>query len=483
MKCTVLDEKKKVFGLYAEIRFRENIPASRFVLENGKEILEIQSPKQTEMNMRKFFLLIRSAVMFARHHRRKRILFSWNDVKELFLGEKKDEFYLAKQCVINAVMADYQFVRYKTPPKEGWSFLEEVLIRVSNESLSEVSKGVRDGNTIALEVNACRELANMPGGDMTPKILARAAKDAVRKLPISVSVLDEVKMKKLGMGGVLGVAKGSKEKPAFIILEYRYGGSKEKPVVLVGKGVTFDTGGIDIKMYPYALDMNMDMSGGAAVIHVIAAVAKLGIRKNIIGLIPAVENMPSGESYRPGDVLRTLSGKTIEVLNTDAEGRIILADALCYAKKFDPELVIDIATLTGSAMVALGQRTSGLYTPCDEVANSLVASGEKIGDYIWRMPLWEEYEADIQGRIADVANVATKGEERYGGSITAAAFLWQFAKDFPKWAHIDMAPRMTAVHDEYLAKGAVGSPVRLLVEFLERDAQRGAVKKSAKIEK
>ncbi len=233
--------------------------------------------------------------------------------------------------------------------------------------------------------------------------------------------------------------------------------------MLVGKGVTFDTGGINLKPSDAILGMNMDMSGGAAVIHTISLAARLKLKRNIVVLVPAVENMPSGSSYRPGDVLRSMSGKTIEVLNTDAEGRIILADALTYAKRYRPKLVVDVATLTGAAVVALGERASALFTRDVDLEQKFRGWGEVSGDYVWPLPLWEEYENEIKGTFGDWANV---GNTRWGGAITAAIFLAQFAEEYP-WVHLDIAPRMTAVSDEHLAKGAAGAPIRLLIKMLE----------------
>ena len=250
-----------------------------------------------------------------------------------------------------------------------------------------------------------------------------------------------------------------------ILMEY-FGDKKgEAPVVLVGKGVTFDTGGINLKPGDSMLGMNMDMSGGAAVIHALAAAARLKVKKNIVVLVPAVENMPSGTSYRPGDILRSMSGKTIQVDNTDAEGRIILADALTYAKRYDPALVVDVATLTGAAVVALGERASALFTQDRDLEQRFRELGETSGDYVWPLPLWDEYDAEIKGTFGDVSNL---GKTRWGGAITAAAFLKQCADGYP-WVHLDIAPRMTAVEGEYLAKGAAGAPVRLLVKLLEGD--------------
>ena len=218
------------------------------------------------------------------------------------------------------------------------------------------------------------------------------------------------------------------------------------------------------------LGMNMDMSGGAAVIHTLALVARLKLKKNIVALVPAVENSPSGHAYRPGDVLESMSGKTIEVLNTDAEGRLILADALTYAKRYNPSLTVDVATLTGAMVMALGQECSGIFTKDDELANFASECGEKSGDYVWRMPLWEEYEPYVRAYVGDIANLAHRGpvSSEGGGSITAATFLYEFAKDLPgSWMHIDMASRMTATSQENLAYGAVGAPVRLLLKLVE----------------
>src|SRR3989344_1418910 len=260
------------------------------------------------------------------------------------------------------LLADYEFTKYLSKPKEGWSFISELAIvgKVSKE----FKDGTERGKIIAGEVNMTRELANTPGGDMTPKILADAARTAVKGLAnTKVTVLGKREMEKLGMGAVLGVSAGSTHEPQFIVVEY-FGSEVDstrsarspqpaQPIVLVGKGVTFDTGGLNIKTEDHMYSMHLDMSGGAAVIHAVALAAKLGLKKNVVALVPAVENMPGGNSYRPGDILRSLSGKTIEVLNTDAEGRVILAYALPYAKRYNPKLVVDVATLTGAAVVAL----------------------------------------------------------------------------------------------------------------------------------
>jgi leucyl aminopeptidase len=302
---------------------------------------------------------------------------------------------------------------------------------------------------------------------MTPQILAQKAREAVKGMPVKVTVLGEKEMEKLKMNAILSVGRGSDEESKFIIMEYLKGKKGEKPIVLVGKGVTFDSGGLNLKPSSAMNGMNMDMSGGAAVIHTMALVAKMKLKKNVIGLIPSVENFVSGKSYRPGDVIRSMSGKTIEVLNTDAEGRIILADALTYAQKYNPKVVIDIATLTGAVIVALGERMSGLFSDDNELCQKLEKIGEATGDYMWRLPMWEEYEQEIKGSLGDYTNIHNK-DSRYGGATYGAIFLKQFIKDY-KWAHIDMAPRMTSMAGEYLAPGALGTPVRALFKFCEEN--------------
>lgn len=265
----------------------------------------------------------------------------------------------------------------------------------------------------------------------------------------------------------MAVGKGSREESKFIIVEYSGGKKNEPPIVLVGKGVTFDSGGIDTKPAPHALDMMMDMSGGAAVLTATLIASKLDVKKNIIALVPAVENMPSGESFRPGDVITMMDGTTVEIGHTDAEGRLILADAISYAKRYKPSVVIDVATLTGAASVALGERATALFSQNDKLAQTLLTAGEVTGDSAWRLPLWDDYKSEIVGNVADIANVRTKGSGGVGGAITAATFVSHFAKKIPAFAHLDMAPTMTAVFDEQLAKGAKGAPVRLLVEALK----------------
>jgi len=408
----------------------------------------------------KALLSVRRAVEAGRRERATNLAFNLSD----FLASdfKHLPELLAELLATQAEMANFEFVKYKTPPKEGWFFVRKITI-VSNRNSVKINVALHRGRIVGEEINNARSLSNTPGGDMTPNKLAAAARTAGRRAGFKTKILGETQMKKLRMGGILGVAKGSSEKPHFIIMEYRGASMKSAPTILIGKGVTFDTGGLNLKLGDNLNEMHMDMSAGASVIHILSAVARLKLKINLVGLVPAVENMPSGSSYRPGDLLKTMSGKTVEVLNTDAEGRIILADALTYAQKFyKPKLVIDLATLTGASVSALGQRASAVFSADESLIFELRSAGELTGDRVWPLPLWEEYEDEIKGTFGDLANV---GKTRYGGAIQGAVFLWQFIKDKP-WAHIDIAPRMTSFEGEYLAKGAVGAGVGLLLRFL-----------------
>lgn len=466
MKITFINSLKEV---KKEMLFVSVGPKNKDEIEkeNGKKTLYLKCDEVEKMNLRKFFLLVRKMIIMAKSTKAEKITFDFNDFK--FKNVNISDIALAEIIGSQLDFANYEFVEYKTPTKEGFSFIKEIIILGTNKK---TEKAILKGQTIAEEVNKTRTLSNTPGGDMTPQILAQKAKEAVKGLPVKITMLGEKEMEKQNMKAILSVGRGSDEESKFIIMEY-FGGKKgEKPIVLVGKGVTFDTGGINLKPSNGLLGMNMDMSGGASVIHTIALVAKMKLKKNVIGLIPSVENMPSGKSYRPGDVIRSMSGKTIEVLNTDAEGRIILADALTYSQKYNPEVVIDIATLTGAAVVALGERASAIFTDDDNLSKIMEKIGEETGDYVWRLPLWEEYENDIKGTLGDWTNVHNK-DSRYGGAILAAVFLHQFIKGKvgdekdPKWIHIDMAPRMTAMAEENLAQGALGTGVRLLYKFIE----------------
>lgn len=437
--------------------------ATKFIERAGVASLEVGIGKEKNLNRRKLVILFRKIVSVAKQNKLKNISVSWNELKGAS-DPAIDDAWIAATASCAFEMANFEFNQYKTAPSEGWSDVESIEVVGLPSSLS---SALAAGQQIAQEVNATRILANTPGGDMTPATLAQAAQKAAEGTRASVSVLSKAEIEKLGMGAVMGIAKGSIEEPKFIVVEYWGAPKDKKPVVLVGKGVTFDTGGLNIKTGDSMYEMHMDMSGGAAVIHSTILAAKMGLKANVVALVPAVENAPGTNAVRPGDILRSYSGKTIEVLNTDAEGRVIMADAISYAKKYNPEIIIDVATLTGAALTALGLQASAIMSNDQALENLLREKGEESGDYVWPFPLWEEYEEMTKGHFGDVPNISTAGNSRYGGVIAGGMFLWQFAKDLEvPWAHIDMAPRMTSTPGEQLAPGAVGAPVRLLFSVI-----------------
>lgn len=421
--------------------------------------------KQAELTEKKYRLFLRRAVRELKGVKIKRADIALAPFAHLAAPER-----LAEVAAIELCIADFVFNKYKEIPKKGWPTITALRLAIPHKpnQKSRITSAIRAGMIIGTETNAARTLANTPGGDMTPTMLAKEAMNVAAQIPgLTCKVLGEADIEILGMGALAGVARGSTEPPQFIVLEYRPETYHGKPLVLVGKGITFDTGGLNLKPNSSILDMHLDMSGGAAVIHALAAIAKLKIPLHVVGLVPAAENMPSGQSYRPGDILKAMNGKTIEVIDTDAEGRLVLADALVYAKKFDPLFVIDIATLTGAAMVALGTRMSALFTARSEDEVTLRTLGDVSGDYLWPLPLVDEVAEDLRGTFADVANIL---RIRYGDAIVGAVFLKQFV-DYP-WAHIDMAPTMTSVESDKLAKGAKGTGVRLFVELARHFARK-----------
>lgn len=450
---------------------------TKLVREGGVETLEIRIKKQSDINRRKLRILCRQIIQVAKQQKIKKVAIQWDRTNFTPLaGTPYHE--LAVDIAAAFEMANYEPTTYKTKPKDGWRAVDEVLLCGDIDALDPKGRdGYKKGQLIGQQVNACRELCNMPGGDMTPKVLASAAKAAVKGTAAKVKIFGRADMQKLGMGAVLGIAKGSAEEPKFIIIEY-WGAGKlhklqrsdlRKPIVLVGKGVTFDTGGLQIKPGDHMYEMHMDMSGGAAVIHTVALAAKLKLKRNIVALVPAVENAPGQNAVRPGDILKSLSGKTIEILHTDAEGRVILADAITYAKRYEPRAVVDVATLTGASLTALGVQASAFMFNQDEVVPTIMEYAEASGDYMWPFPSWEEYEDMTKGTFGDVPNISTAGNSRYGGVIAGGMFLKEFAKDLKcLWIHVDMAPRMTSAPNEHLAKGAAGAPVRFLLEFIEK---------------
>lgn len=461
MKITTITKKLKTLPKgYVHLVLIEK-GSNHLVLKDGVTELHIVSGKFKDITPRTFRIFVRKIVKAAKRLGVKKLSIELEQEKFPELTKQTEDWFYSTFAE-NVLLADYGFNIYKSKkPKKS---LTEILL---TKKLSKKAKeGLRRGQIVAESANLARDIANTPGGDMTPDLLAKRAQKAILGTKATVKILNVSQIKKLKMGGLLGVGKGAKDKPKFIILEY-YGTKKsEKPIVFVGKGITFDTGGLQIKPGMAMYEMHMDMSGGSAVIGAVRAIAKLRLKKNVIGLIPAAENAVSDEAVRPGDVLTMMSGKTVDVLHTDAEGRLVLADGLHYAKRYNPKLVVDIATLTGAAIVAVGNHSHVIMTKDRKLEDKLRDLGEESGDYVTPLPLWDEYKQYIKGVHGDISNISSN-DSRYGGAINAGIFLSHFT-DKMKWVHIDMAPRMTASRGDMLARGATGEPVRLLVKIAEK---------------
>ncbi|RMG74014.1 MAG: leucyl aminopeptidase [Nitrospirae bacterium] len=352
-------------------------------------------------------------------------------------------------------LSTYSFSRYLSD-KEPYS----PTVTVSGIKAG-LKKQIPEIKAITDSVHLARDLVNTPSNELTPEKLASRARQLGTK-NIKVKVLTERQIEKEGMGAYLAVSRGSKNPPRFIVIEYR--GGKKGPVVFIGKSITFDSGGISIKPSSGMEKMKYDMAGGAAVLSAVSAAAKLSLPVHIIGILPAAENMPGGNATRPGDIVSTLSGKTIEIANTDAEGRLALADAIEYAKRYDPDFIVDIATLTGACSVALGNEAAAAMSNSEELIKRAVRASEQTGEKLWPMPLYEEYRDYLKSDVADIRNVST---DRSGSLVTAACFLKDFVEDVP-WLHIDIASVAWTDRDRpYIPKGATGFGVRLLIQLLK----------------
>ncbi len=393
-------------------------------------------------------------------------------------GSAKNQGPAAGAVTEGSLLALYHFDHYKSE-KDGDdapSRIAEITLLCDGKAQVNAGKTAVDkARTLAEAVCLTRDLILHPSNRATPSFLAQNAKKIAKAAKVTCKVLGEKEMKKLGMGSFLGVSKGSHEPPAFIILEYAGGKKSDPPVVIVGKAVTFDTGGISLKPPANMDEMKMDMSGGAVTLGTIQAAAGLKLPINVVGLVPATENMPGGSATKPGDILTSMSGKTIEVLNTDAEGRLILADALTYAARYKPRALIDLATLTGAVIMALGHYAAAVMGNDDDLIEKLTESGEETGERVWRLPLWDEHDKAVKGNIADLKNIAAPGVG--AGTTMGAAFLKPFAGEGP-WTHIDIAGTSWSGEDKpYTPKGASGFGVRLLTHFLEREAHAAKPKR------
>jgi leucyl aminopeptidase len=379
-------------------------------------------------------------------------------LEDLSVGAKDAE-WTARQVAEILIASQDRADSLKSKPAEPSFVLAKVTLSVSKADASSANKGVKTGQAIASGVSLARTLGNLPGNICTPTYLAIEAKKLARgQTSLSVKVLEEKAMQELGMGSLLSVSAGSDQPAKLIILEYKGGNKKDAPIALVGKGITFDTGGISLKPGANMDEMKYDMCGAASVLGTFKALIELQPAMNVVGVIAASENMPNGNATKPGDIVTSMSGQTIEILNTDAEGRLVLCDALTYTERFKPKAVIDIATLTGACVVALGNHASGLFSNNEALAQAILKAGQSAHDRAWQMPLWDDYQKQLDSNFADIANIGGPA----GGSITAACFLSRFTKKFA-WAHLDIAGTAWL---SGAAKGATGRPVPLLVQYL-----------------
>jgi leucyl aminopeptidase len=387
------------------------------------------------------------------------------------LSEHMGDYYAGLAAVEAAVLAAWDFRELKTQAEDAAprAVLDRMtLIAHADEELSELERAAHHGCITARAANIARDLQQRPGNVATPSFVADRARRIADRFGLGMTVLDREQMREEGMHALLAVAQGTQEEPRFLALEYRGGAKDAAPVVLVGKGVTFDSGGISIKPSERMEDMKYDMSGAAAVIGAMHAVAELELHINVVALVPLTENLPSGAALKPGDVINSHFGKSIEVINTDAEGRLILADALSYARRYKPAAIVDCATLTGACVIALGHHAIGLMGNNGRLIDEVRAAGQRTGERCWPLPLWDEYREQIDSTIADVKNSGG----RAAGAITAGWFLKEFVREDQPWVHLDIAG--TAYREEaapYLRKGAAGVPTRLLIDWVRARAE------------
>lgn len=372
---------------------------------------------------------------------------------------KRDVGWKIRQAVLAVQETVYRFDRLKSKKDEVRRPLRKLTFCVSRRNeLAAAEAALAEGLAIAAGAELAKNLGNLPGNICTPTYLADQARQLAKSHGLGVDVLDRIDMEKLGMNTLLSVARGSREAPKFIVLRHVGGASGTKPTVLVGKGVTFDSGGISLKPGLEMDEMKYDMCGAASVMGTLMAAALMKLPLNVIGVIPTTENMPGGAATKPGDVVTSMSGQTVEILNTDAEGRLILCDALTYVERFDPDCVVDIATLTGACVIALGHVASGLLANNEGLARELLDAGDDAYDRAWQLPLWDDYQEQLKSNFADMANIGG----RPAGTITAACFLARFTEKY-RWAHLDIAGTAWRSGKE---KGATGRPVPLLTHFL-----------------
>lgn len=378
---------------------------------------------------------------------------------EISVGERDIE-WKSRQTIVEAMNSGYRFTQHKSkPPKVSNTLKKWILLCNSDKDTKAAKAGSKQAQAISAGCDLARDLGNLAPNVCTPTYLATQAKGLQKKYTkLKTTVLDEAQMKKLGMGSLLSVSQGSRQPAKLICMEYSGAAKSQKPVVFVGKGITFDTGGISLKPGATMDEMKYDMCGAASVFGAMRACVELELKCNLVCIVPAAENMPDGDASRPGDIVTTMSGQTVEILNTDAEGRLVLCDALTWAEKFKPAAVVDVATLTGACIVALGHVASALMANNEDLAQQLLDAGENSGDRSWQLPMWDEYQPLLDSNFADIANIGG----RAAGSVTAACFLSRFTKAYP-WAHLDIAG---VAWLSGKSKGATGRPVPLLMQYL-----------------
>ena len=420
-------------------------------------VLLVGLGKPNELNTKRFQDIVRATTRALQATAAKDAVLYLTDWP--LLNKAHDDSWRITQATLIADEADYRFDRLKSKPEKTGCALAKIHFGLSDDKqTSALKKILAQAVAMAQGVKLAKDLGNLPGNICTPTYLADQAKTLAKTHKLKATILEEKDMHKLGMHSLLSVTRGSRQPAKLITLEYRGADKKQKPIVLVGKGITFDSGGISLKPGADMDEMKYDMCGAASVLGTLQAIAEMGLKLNVIGVIPSCENMPDGAASKPGDIVKSMSGQTIEILNTDAEGRLILCDALTYAAKFEPDTVVDIATLTGACVIALGHVASGLFSNQDKLAAELLQAGNTIHDRAWHMPLWDDYQQQLDSNFADMQNIGG----RAGGSITAACFLSRYTRDY-RWAHLDIAGTAWKSGKD---KGATGRPVPLLTQFL-----------------
>ncbi|MFA5605269.1 MAG: leucyl aminopeptidase [Dehalococcoidales bacterium] len=384
-------------------------------------------------------------------------------------GRKVSREDYAQAIAEGAILGLYTFRKYYTKENDFTEVKKLTLLSTKQDSVAAIKKGSTKGRIIAEGVCLARDMVNEPANYMTPSAMAEVANKIAKDNDLEINVLEREDMQKLKMGALLGVSMGTTQPPKMIMLTYKGRKSNDIDLALVGKGITFDTGGISLKTASGMEEMKADMSGGAAVLAAIGSIAQLKLKINVTSVVPAVENMPDGSAIRPSDILTAMAGKTIEIISTDAEGRLVLADALGYINLSKPKAIVDVATLTGACVVALGKQCTGLLGNDQPLVDNVIASGNEVGEAIWQLPLFEDYRENIKSDVADIKNAGSKG----GGTITAALFLSEFVGD-TAWAHMDIAGTNFSDKDKkYNVKGGTGVPVRTLVNLAIRMSGRG----------